>query len=121
LAGEIPSILNISDICAVSSSPAVPWTFMPVYGELLFRVTVPPENSELYGEDGNYACSPFPLLMLNFLVIVLAALYSVLRSRTALALENLALRHQIGVLQRSGRNSRPIRKIRSRDSGGLQG
>ena len=31
----------------------------------------------------------------------LAALLSILRSRAALELENLALRHQIGVLQRS--------------------
>jgi hypothetical protein len=82
---------------------------------------VPPENSDLYGEDGNYACSPFPLLMLNFLVIVLAALYSILRSRTALALENLVSGTKSAILQRSGRNCRPICKIRSRDSGGLQG
>ena len=41
--------------------------------------------------------------MLNFLVILLATLSSILRSRAVLALENLALRHQIGVLQRSAR------------------
>ena len=45
--------------------------------------------------------------MLKFLVTLLATLYSILRSRTALALENLALRHQIGILQRSARNRRP--------------
>ena len=39
--------------------------------------------------------------MLNFLATLLATLASILRSRAALELENLALRHQIGVLQRS--------------------
>ena len=42
--------------------------------------------------------------MLISLATLLAALYSILRSRGALALENLALRHQIGVFQRSARN-----------------
>jgi transposase InsO family protein len=39
--------------------------------------------------------------MLIFLATLLAALTSIWRSRAALELENLALRHQIGVLQRS--------------------
>ena len=39
--------------------------------------------------------------MLNILATLLATLPSILRSRAALELENLALRHQIGVLQRS--------------------
>jgi hypothetical protein len=39
--------------------------------------------------------------MLIFLTTLLAALRAIFRSRAALALENLALRHQIGVLQRS--------------------
>jgi len=39
--------------------------------------------------------------MLIFLTTLLAALRAILRSRAALELENLALRHQIGVLQRS--------------------
>jgi len=39
--------------------------------------------------------------MLIFLTTLLATLSSILRSRAALELENLALRHQIGVLQRS--------------------
>jgi len=39
--------------------------------------------------------------MLIFLAILLATLSSILRSRAVLELENLALRHQIGVLQRS--------------------
>src|SRR5215469_7173925 len=39
--------------------------------------------------------------MLVFLTTFLAILPSILRSRAALELENLALRHQIGVLQRS--------------------
>jgi hypothetical protein len=36
-----------------------------------------------------------------FLTTLLAVLPSILRSRAALELENLALRHQIGVLKRS--------------------
>jgi transposase InsO family protein len=39
--------------------------------------------------------------MLIFLATLLATLSSILRSRAALELENLALRHQIGVFQRS--------------------
>ena len=39
--------------------------------------------------------------MLTALITLLATLSSVLRSRTALELENLALRHQIGVLRRA--------------------
>src|ERR1700737_1424254 len=42
--------------------------------------------------------------MLIFLATLLATLSAILRSRAALGLENLALRHQIGVLQRSARN-----------------
>src|ERR1700693_4239132 len=38
-----------------------------------------------------------------FLATLLATLSAILRSRVALRLENLALRHQIGVLQRSAR------------------
>ena len=41
--------------------------------------------------------------MLIYLAALLATLSSILRSRAALELENLALRHQIGVLQRSAR------------------
>jgi hypothetical protein len=41
--------------------------------------------------------------MLISLTTVLATLSSIFRSRAALELENLALRHQIGVLQRSAR------------------
>ena len=41
--------------------------------------------------------------MLIFLTTVLDTLASMFRSRAALELENLALRHQVGVLQRSAR------------------
>src|SRR6201993_5398616 len=41
--------------------------------------------------------------MLIALTTILAPLSSMLRSRAALGLENLVLRHQIGVLQRSAR------------------
>jgi len=39
--------------------------------------------------------------MLIFLTTLLASLWSIFRSRASLGLENLALRHQIGVLHRS--------------------
>ena len=42
--------------------------------------------------------------MALFLTAFLAILPSILRSRAALLLENLALRHQIAVLNRSARN-----------------
>jgi hypothetical protein len=45
----------------------------------------------------------FSLAMLNVLSTLLAALRSILRSRAALELGNLALRHQIGVLRRSAK------------------
>jgi putative transposase len=41
--------------------------------------------------------------MLIALTTLLATLASIFRSRAALQLENLALRHQIGILQRSAR------------------
>src|SRR6516164_6470248 len=41
--------------------------------------------------------------MLISLTTLIATLSSVFRSRTALQLENLALRHQVGVLQRASR------------------
>ena len=41
--------------------------------------------------------------MLIVLTTLLGTLYSMFRSRAMLALESLALRHQIGVLQRSAR------------------
>jgi hypothetical protein len=41
------------------------------------------------------------------LATVFATLSAIFRSRSALQLENLALRHQIGVLQRSVRKKHP--------------
>ena len=70
--------------------------------------TVPLENLEMSEQTGLYffhtsrRCSIFPLTTL------LATLSSIFRSRAALALENLALRHQIGVLQRSARKTSEI-------------
>ncbi len=46
--------------------------------------------------------------MLISLTTLLATLRSIFRSRAALELKNLALRHQIGVLQRSSARKRPI-------------
>ena len=65
--------------------------------------TVPLENSDLCAKMGFTVVHGFSLLMLIFLATLLATLPSILRSRADLALENLALRHQIGVLQRAAR------------------
>src|SRR5271169_630745 len=54
----------------------------------------------LSGRDLYFQNSP-PMLI--SLATLLAALRAIFRSRAALELENLALRHQIGVLQRSAR------------------
>jgi len=50
--------------------------------------------------------------MLIFLTTLLGTLSSMFRSRAVLELENLALRHQIGVLQRSARKRRGENFIR---------
>jgi putative transposase len=60
------------------------------------------ENSDL-SERMKVTPIAFSLAMLNVLSTLLAALRSILRSRAALELENLALRHQIGVLRRSAK------------------
>jgi putative transposase len=46
--------------------------------------------------------------MLNVLSVFLAALSSVFRTHAALQVEILALRHQMGVLQRSARNRQKL-------------
>ena len=53
----------------------------------------------------------FSLPMLNILSTPLATLRSILRSRAALELENLALRHQIGVLRRSARRRATLTQL----------
>jgi len=65
--------------------------------------SVPPENLEMREQKGIILRSQFSSPMLSFLTTFFTALSSVLRSRAVLQLENLALRHQIGVLQRSAR------------------
>jgi hypothetical protein len=60
------------------------------------------ENSDL-SERMKVTPMAFSLPMLNVLSTLLATLRSILRSRAALELENLALRHQIGVLRRSAK------------------
>jgi putative transposase len=67
-----------------------------------FNVTVPPKTSKCLSrwELYFYANSP-PMLIL--LTTLLGTLPSMFRSRALLELENLALRHQIGVLRRSAR------------------
>ena len=52
-----------------------------------------------------------PVAMLRLLVPALQALHSALKSQRELALENLALRHQLGVLHRSVKRPR----LRKRD------
>jgi len=64
--------------------------------------SVPLGNLEMFEGTGIILRS-FSSPMLSFLTAVFATLSSVFRSRSALQLENLALRHQIGVLQRVAR------------------
>ena len=73
---------------------------------------VPLENPDVYGSTGIILLVGFRPSMPISLAALLAALSSIIRSRAELQLENLALRHQIGVLQRSARK-RP--KLSSRD------
>jgi len=65
--------------------------------------TVPLENPERPEPTRIILLSEFHPAMLIFLAALLVALRSIFRSRVELQLENLALRHQIGVLQRSVR------------------
>jgi hypothetical protein len=67
-----------------------------------WRRIVPPENLEMSERMGVIFLSYFSPMLIS-LTTLLATLSSIFRSRAALALENLALRHQIGVLQRSAR------------------
>jgi hypothetical protein len=60
---------------------------------------VPFENLEMFERMGIILSPP----MLIFRTIALPTLSSMFRSRAVLELENLALRHQIGVLQRTAR------------------
>jgi putative transposase len=63
---------------------------------------VPIENLEISEWMGVIFLLLFSSMLIS-LITLLATLSSMFRSRGALALENLALRHQIGVLQRSAR------------------
>jgi hypothetical protein len=65
-------------------------------------IRTPLENLEMAERTGIMLLS-FSFPMLIPLTALFATLSSVFRSRTALQLENLALRHQIGVLQRTAR------------------
>jgi nitronate monooxygenase len=66
------------------------------------KVPVPLENLEMSERTGIILLS-FSSPMLIPLTALFATLSSVFRSRSALQLENLALHHQIGVLQRTAR------------------
>ena len=63
------------------------------------EVLVALENLEMSEREPFILINLSPMLIL--LTTLLAALRAIFRSRAALELENLALRHQIGVLQRS--------------------
>jgi hypothetical protein len=65
--------------------------------------TVPPENLEVSERKRIILLAQFSPPMLISLTTLLATLCSLFRSRVARELENLALCHQIGVLQRSAR------------------
>jgi hypothetical protein len=71
--------------------------------ELAETSAAPPENLEVSERKRIILLSQFSPPMLISLTTLLATLCSIFRSRVALELENLALRHQIGVLQRSAR------------------
>ena len=76
----------------------------------LIFLTVPLENSERSEPKGIILLAG-PVLfhsMPTSLVAILVLLRSLIRSRVDLQLENLALRHQIGVLQRSLKKRRKI-------------
>src|SRR6516165_3083553 len=71
---------------------------------LTFPMTVPIENVGVSEEMRVIVVSRnflFPMLLA--LTTLFVTLSSIFRSRAALELENLALRHQIGILQRSAR------------------
>jgi len=70
--------------------------------ELAETSAAPPENLEVSERKRIILLSQFSPPMLISLTTLLATLCSIFRSRVALELENLALRHQIGV-QRSAR------------------
>ena len=72
---------------------------------------VPLANSDLSERKGIILLPQFPNPMLTCLVVLLTSLFSVFRSRASLELENLALRHQIGVLQRTARKRLKITSI----------
>ncbi len=72
-------------------------------GQCVTCGTVPPENLEVSERRRIILLSQFSPPMLISLTTLLATLCLLFRSRVALELENLALRHQIGVLQRSAR------------------
>ncbi len=65
--------------------------------------TVPLANPDLPERIGIILASQYSLPMPILVTTFFATLLSIFRSRAALELENLALRHQIGVLQRSAR------------------
>jgi hypothetical protein len=74
------------------------------------RQTVVLENLDL-SDRMSVSSIAFSLPMLNILSTPLAPLHSILRSRAALELENLALRHQIGVLRRSARRRAKLTQL----------
>jgi hypothetical protein len=95
---------QIESNTTIDTTDALEWPSRPheaVAGELLFR-TVPLENLEISEWMGVIFLLLFSSMLIS-LITLLATLSSMFRSRGALALENLALRHQIGVLQRSAR------------------
>ena len=63
--------------------------------------TVPLANPERSDRTGVILRCEFSSLMTTSLSVLIVSLGTILRSRIDLQLENLALRHQIGVLQRS--------------------
>src|SRR5215471_4793995 len=86
--------------------PCIQWfyveEFSEIFSELRFQI-VPLENPERSELTRIILLSEFSPSMLTSLLALLVTLRSILRSRLDLQREILALRHQIGVLQRSAK------------------
>jgi hypothetical protein len=83
-----------------------PIPYVPPFRSCLDWLCLSKTSKGLSGRELYFFLSPL-LQMLISLTTLFATLSSAFRSRSALQLENLALRHQLGVLQRSARNHLP--------------
>src|SRR5262249_31602674 len=90
--------------CSRRLCPVIPSTPIGVIQSLVG--TVPIENSELH-ENMEFGYPPSKLLpVLRALHLLTVAMATTFKSRTALQVENIALRHQLAVLRRSVKRPR---------------